>query len=104
MDRAQARKAILDKFRWNMKAELETPVEGDEPYEIMDLMTIRLDKILAEIYDSGRTPAESYIINADSLDAEISMEAAAMAAYGRIHDAKTLAVLLRARYLLKGEI
>ena len=80
MDRAQARKAVLDKFRWNMKAELETPVEGDEPYEIMDLMTIRLDKILAEIYDSGRTPAESYIINADSLDAEISMEAAAMAA------------------------
>ena len=31
-------------------------------------------------------------------------EAAAMAADGRIHDAKTLAVLLRARYLLKGEI
>ncbi len=31
-------------------------------------------------------------------------EAAAMAADGRISDAKTLAVLLRARHLLKGEI
>lgn len=31
-------------------------------------------------------------------------EVAAMAADGRIGDAKTLAVLLRARYLLKGEI
>ena len=80
MDRAQARKAVLDKFSWSMKAELEAPSEGDEPFEIMDLMTIRLDKILAEIYDSGRTPAEAYIINADSLDAEISMEVAAMAA------------------------
>ena len=80
MDRAQARKAVLDKFSWSMKAELEAPSEGDESFEIMDLMTIRLDKILAEIYDSGRTPAEAYIINADSLDEEISMEAAAMAA------------------------
>lgn len=80
MDRAQARKAVLDKFSWSMKAELDAPSEGDEPFEIMDLMTIRLDKILAEIYDSGRTPAEAYIINADSLDAEISMEVAAMAA------------------------
>ena len=79
MDRGQARNAVLSKFSWSMKAELETPGEGDEPYELMDLMTIKLDKLLAEIYDSGRTPAESYFINADSLDAEISMEAAAMA-------------------------
>ena len=79
MDREQARKAVLSKFSWSMKAELEDPGEGDEPYELMDLMTIKLDKLLAEIYDSGRTPAESYLINADSLDDEISMEAAAMA-------------------------
>lgn len=31
MDRAQARKAVLDKFSWSMKAELEAPTRGMSP-------------------------------------------------------------------------
>ena len=79
MNREEARNAVLAKFSWRMQAELESPVEGDEPYEIKDLMILKLDKILADIYDSGKTPAESYLIDAASLDAEISAEVEAMA-------------------------
>ena len=79
MSREEAKNAVLSKFSWGMKAELENAGEGDEPYEIMNLLSLKLDKILAEIYDSGKTPAETYSIDAESLDAEISAEAAAMA-------------------------
>ncbi len=80
MSKEEARKAVLSKYSWGMKAELENAGEADEPYEIMDLLNIRLEKILTEIYDQGKTPAESYSIDAESLDAEIAAEAQAMAA------------------------
>ncbi len=78
MSRMEARKAVLQKYQWGMKAVLEQAGEGDEPYPISDLLSVKLDKILDEIY-SSKAPTDSYALDAEGLDAEIAAEAAAMA-------------------------
>ena len=79
MSRAEAKAAILAKYRWNLKAQLENPDEGEEPVILSDLLNLRLERILSEIYDSGRSPKTSYQLDAEGLDGEIGAEVAELA-------------------------
>ena len=79
MSRSEAKAAILAKYRWNLKAQLENPDEGEEPVVLSDLLNLRLERILSEIYDSGRSPKTSYQLDAEGLDGEIGAEAAELA-------------------------
>ena len=78
MSREEARTAVTKRYAWGMKAELETPAEGDEPYEIGNLLNLKLERILNEIYDTTASK-DSYTLNAEGLDEEIAQEARAMA-------------------------
>ncbi len=79
MNRSEARAALLAKYSWSMKAQLENPEEGDEPVVLSDLLNLRLERILSEIYDSGKNPKTSYHLDAEGLDGEIAAEAAELA-------------------------
>lgn len=79
MNRSEARAALLKKYSWKMAAQLEKPEEGDEPVILSDLLNLKLERILTEIYDSGKTPKTSYRLDAEGLDGEIAAEASELA-------------------------
>ena len=79
LSKSAARDAVTAKNVWGMKAVLPGGGE-DSTYEIGNLLALKLEKVLTEIYDSGKPAADSYVLNAEGLDAEIAAEAAEMAA------------------------
>lgn len=79
LSRQDAKKAVTEKYSWNMTAKLENADGEGAVYELSDLLELRLEQILDEIYGSGKKPQESYAIDAEGLDEEIAAEAAAMA-------------------------
>ena len=78
MSKDEARKAVIRQFPWGMKAELENPQEGDEPVEISNLLSLKLEKILSEIYSTGGNTKDAYLLNAEGMDDEIAAEVAAL--------------------------
>ena len=79
MSRDEAEKAILSKYHWSMTAKLENAGEKDETYAVSNLLNRKLAMVLDDVYDSGKTPKESYLLDAEGLDDEIAAESAAMA-------------------------
>ena len=79
MSRQDAKKAVMKRYVWNMTARLRDADGEDQVYELSDLLELRLEQILDEIYGGGRQPRESYAIDAEGLDEALAAEAAAMA-------------------------
>ncbi|HIT65258.1 MAG TPA: VanW family protein [Candidatus Ventrimonas merdavium] len=72
MSRDEAKAAILEQFGWAM-----TVVWEDQTYEVTDLMSGKVDALLAEIY--AGEPKESYSLDTDGLEDAVTAEAAAVA-------------------------
>jgi len=73
MSREDAKAAILKNYPWNMKV-----VNGDQTYEVKNLMEGKVDTLLAEIYTS--VPKSSYSLDTSGLDEAVAAEVKAAAA------------------------
>lgn len=105
MTKEAARKAVLEKYKWNLwvsehapaetaadssevensgaetttAAENETTlaakVSSDDAYAVSDILKVKLEKVLKEIYDEGdKREDHRYVLDAEGLDAEIAAE------------------------------
>jgi vancomycin resistance protein YoaR len=72
MSREEARDAIEKKYQWGMKVTYH-----DDQYELKNLLDIKLDSLLEEIY-SGE-PKESYTLDFNGLDEDVQAEVKAIA-------------------------
>lgn len=73
MSREQAKAAILKQYPWEMKV-----TYNEETYEVKDLMAVKVDALLQEIY-SGDSK-DSYTLDTTGLEEAVQAEAAAVAA------------------------
>ena len=73
MSREEARQTLIDHYPWAMKAQYQ-----DDTYEIMNLMTVKIDGLLDEIYSSE--PKNIYTLDASGLDTAVDQEIESMKA------------------------
>ena len=73
MSREEARQTLIDHYPWAMKAQYQ-----DDTYEITNLMTVKIDGLLDEIYSSE--PKNIYTLDASGLDTAVDQEIEAMKA------------------------
>lgn len=67
MSRAEAKKAILDKYPWGLKISY-----NDDTYDVANLLEPRVDALLEEIY--AGTPKESYTLDISGMEAGVQAE------------------------------
>lgn len=67
MSKADAKKAILDKYQWGMKIALK-----DETLDVANLLEPRVDVLLKEIYEGQ--PKESYSLELGDMEAPVQAE------------------------------
>lgn len=72
MTKEEAKKAVLDKFDWSLKA-----MYGDSEYEVANLLEGPLDAVLETIFDGGSD--SSYSLDLSGLDEAIAAEVENMA-------------------------
>ncbi len=73
MSREEARQTLIDHYPWTMKAQYQ-----DDTYEITNLMTVKIDGLLDEIYSSE--PKNIYTLDASGLDTAVDQEIESMKA------------------------
>lgn len=73
MSREEARQTLIDHYPWAMKAQYQ-----DDTYEITNLMTVKIDGLLDEIYSSE--PKNIYTLDASGLDTAVDQEIESMKA------------------------
>lgn len=73
MSREEARQTLIDHYPWTMKAQYQ-----DDTYEITNLMTVKIDGLLDEIYSSE--PKNIYTLDASGLDTVVDQEIESMKA------------------------
>ncbi len=73
LSREEARQTLIDHYPWAMKAQYQ-----DDTYEINDLMAVKIDALLDEIY-SGE-PKSIYTLDTSGLDTSIEQEIESMKA------------------------
>ena len=73
MSREEARQTLSDHYPWAMKAQYQ-----DDTYEITNLMTVKIDSLLDEIYSSE--PKNIYTLDASGLDTAVDQEIESMKA------------------------
>ena len=73
MSREEARQTLIDHYPWTMKAQYQ-----DDTYEITDLMTVKIDGLLDEIYSSE--PKNIYTLDVSGLDTAVDQESESMKA------------------------
>ena len=73
MSREEARQTLIDHYPWTMKAQYQ-----DDTYEITNLMTVKIDGLLDEIYSSE--PKNIYTLDTSGLDTAIDQEIESMKA------------------------
>lgn len=73
MSREEARQTLIDHYPWTMKAQYQ-----DDTYEITNLMTVKIDGLLDEIYSSE--PKNIYTLDASDLDTAVDQEIESMKA------------------------
>ena len=73
MSREEARQTLIDHYPWTMKAQYQ-----DDTYEITNLMTLKIDGLLDEIYSSE--PKNIYTLDASGLDTAVDQEIESMKA------------------------
>ena len=73
MSREEARQTLIDHYPWAMKAQYQ-----DDTYEITNLMTVKIDGLLDEIYSSE--PKNIYTLDTSGLDTAIDQEIESMKA------------------------
>ena len=73
MSREEARQTLIDHYPWTMKAQYQ-----DDTYEITDLMTVKIDGLLDEIYSSE--PKNIYTLDVSGLDTAVDQEIESMKA------------------------
>ena len=73
MSREEARQTLIDHYPWAMKAQYQ-----DDTYEITNLMTVKIDGMLDEIYSSE--PKNIYTLDASGLDTAVDQEIESMKA------------------------
>ena len=103
MSRESAKKAILEKYAWGMTAKLQNAQGTSQStqgtsgsaasssgssadsgskdpnvYQISNLLSLKVDKVLKEIYDGNTSGKTSYTLDSSGMDTEIAAEVAAM--------------------------
>ena len=73
MSREEARQTLIDHYPWAMKAQYQ-----DDTYEITNLMTVKIDGLLDEIYSSE--PKNIYTLDTSGLDTAVDQEIESMKA------------------------
>ena len=73
MSREEARQTLIDHYPWTMKAQYQ-----DDTYEITNLMTVKIDGLLDEIYSSE--PKNIYTLDTSGLDTAVDQEIESMKA------------------------
>ena len=73
MSREEARQTLIDHYPWTMKAQYQ-----DDTYEITNLMTLKIDGLLDEIYSSE--PKNIYTLDTSGLDTAVDQEIESMKA------------------------
>lgn len=73
MSREEAGQTLIDHYPWAMKAQYQ-----DDTYEITNLMTVKIDGLLDEIYSSE--PKNIYTLDASGLDTAVDQEIESMKA------------------------
>lgn len=73
MSREEARQTLIDHYPWAMKAQYQ-----DDTYEITNLITVKIDGLLDEIYSSE--PKNIYTLDASGLDTAVDQEIESMKA------------------------
>ncbi len=73
MSREEARQTLSDHYPWAMKAQYQ-----DDTYEITNLMTVKIDGLLDEIYSSE--PKNIYTLDTSGLDTAVDQEIESMKA------------------------
>ena len=73
MSREEARQTLIDHYPWAMKAQYQ-----DDTYEITNLMTVKIDGLLDEIYSSE--PKNIYTLDVSGLDTAVDQEIESMKA------------------------
>ena len=73
MSREEARQTLIDHYPWTMKAQYQ-----DDTYEITNLVTVKIDGLLDEIYSSE--PKNIYTLDASGLDTAVDQEIESMKA------------------------
>ena len=73
MSREEARQTLIDHYPWTMKAQYQ-----DDTYEITNLMTVKIDGLLDEIYSSE--PKNIYTLDDSGLDTAVDQEIESMKA------------------------
>lgn len=73
MSREEARQTLIDHYPWTMKAQYQ-----DDTYEITNLMTVKIDGLLDEIYSSE--PKNIYTLDVSGLDTAVDQEIESMKA------------------------
>lgn len=73
MSKEEARQTLIDHYPWAMKAQYQ-----DDTYEITNLMTVKIDGLLDEIYSSE--PKSIYTLDTSGLDTAVDQEIESMKA------------------------
>lgn len=78
LSREEAERAVLSKYHWNMRAKPELLSEIGESYLLSDLLKLKLEKILDEVYASAAPEKDLFVLNSEGMDVEIAAEVSEM--------------------------